>query len=91
MFIGSVDAGYRAADLMSLVSSAERNDLDVFPYVKDVLCRLVNGDTNYESLRPDIWKAAHPEAVRVYLVEERRSRADAQAFKRARRRLEKKR
>jgi hypothetical protein len=32
MFIGSVDAGYRAADLMSLVSSAERNDLDVFPY-----------------------------------------------------------
>jgi transposase len=91
MFIGSVDAGYRAADLMSLVSSAERNDLDVFPYVKDVLGRLVNGDTNYESLRPDIWKAAHPEAVRVYRVEERRSRADAQSIKRARRRLAKRR
>jgi transposase len=91
MFIGSVDAGYRAADLMSLVSSAERNDLDVFPYVKDVLGRLLNGDADYESLRPDIWKAAHPEAVRVYRVEERRSRADAQAVKRARRRLAKKR
>jgi transposase len=51
----------------------------------------VNGDTNYESLRPDIWKAMHPEAVRDYRVEERRSRADAEAFKRARRRLVKKR
>jgi len=91
MFIGSVDAGYRAADFMSLVSSAERNDLDVFPYVKDVLGRLLNGDADYESLRPDIWKAAHPEAVRVYRVEERRSRADAQSIKRARRRLAKKR
>ena len=76
---------------MSMVSSAERNDLDVFPYVKDVLGRLLNGDTDYESLRPDIWKAAHPEAVRVYRVEERRSRADAKAVKRARRRLVKKR
>jgi len=91
MFIGSVDAGYRAADLMSLVSSAERNDLDVFPYVKDVLGRLLNGDADYESLRPDVWKAVHPEAVRVYRVEERRSRADAQSFKRARRRPAKKR
>ena len=87
MFIGSVDAGYRAADLMSLVSSAERNDLDVFPYVKDVLCRLLAGETNYESLRPDVWKQAHPEAIRVYRVEERRSRADVQSIKRARRRL----
>ena len=91
MFIGSVDAGYRTADLMSLVSSAERNDLDVFPYVKDVLGRLLNGDADYESLRPDVWKAVHPEAVRVYRVEERRSRADAQSIKRARRRLAKKR
>lgn len=91
MFSGSVDAGYRAADLMSLVSSAERNDVDVFPHVKDVLGRLLNGDADDESLRPDVWKAAHPEAVRVYRVEKRRSRADAQAIKRARRRLVKKR
>ena len=33
MFIGSVAAGYLASDLMSLVSSAHRNDIDV--YVKD--------------------------------------------------------
>jgi transposase len=87
MFIGSVAAGYRAADLMSLVSSAARNDLDVFLYVKDVLDRLLAGETNYDALRPDVWKQSHPEAIRIYRQEERRSRADAKAVKRARRRI----
>jgi len=36
-------------------------------------------------------KQSHPEAVRIYRVEERRSRADAQAIRRSRRRLSKKR
>ena len=66
MFIGSVAAGYRAANLMSLVSSAARNDLDVFMYVKDVLDRLLAGETNYDTLRPDVWKQSHPEALRIY-------------------------
>ena len=87
MFIGSVAAGYRAANLMSLVSSAARNDLDVFLYVKDVLDRLLAGETNYDTLRPDVWKQSHPEAIRIYRQEERRSRADATAVKRARRRM----
>ena len=91
MFIGSVDAGYRAADLMTLVSSAARNDLDVFLYVKDVLDRLLGGDTNYDGLRPDVWKQSHPDAIRLYRVEERRSRADAKTVKRARRRVAKQR
>jgi transposase len=87
MFIGSVAAGYRAADLMSLVSSAARNDLDVFMYVKDVLDRLLAGEMDYAALRPDVWKQSHPEAIRIYRQEERRSRADAKAVKRARRRI----
>ncbi|MFN9367568.1 MAG: IS66 family transposase [Planctomycetia bacterium] len=87
MFIGSVAAGYRAADLMSLVSSAARNDLDVFMYVKDVLDRLLAGEMDYDHLRPDVWKQSHPEAIRIYRQEERRSRADAKAVKRARRRI----
>lgn len=91
MFIGSVDAGYRAPDLMSLVSGAEHNDLNVCPYVSDVLSRLLAGDTNYESLRSDVCKQADPEGVRIYRVEERRLRADAQSIKRARRRLAKRR
>ena len=87
MFIGSVAAGYRAADLMMLVSSAARNDLDVFMYVKDVLDRLLAGESNYDVLRPDLWKQSHPEAIRIYRQEERRSRADAKAIKRALRRI----
>jgi transposase len=90
MFIGSVAAGYRAADLMSLVSSAARNDLDVFLYVKNVLDRLLTGETDYDVLRPDVWKQSHPEAIRIYRQEERRSRADAKAVKRARRRIARK-
>ncbi len=87
MFIGSVTAAYRAADLMSLVSSAARNDLDVLLYVKDVLDRLLARETDYDALRPDVWKQAHPEAIRIYRQEERRARAEAKAVKRSRRRI----
>jgi len=89
LFIGSVAAGERAADLLTLVSSAVRNDLDVWAYVKDVLDQLLAGSTDYASLRPDVWKAAHLEHVRTYRSEERRDRADAKRARRARRRLEK--
>lgn len=83
---GNVEPGYRAADLFTILSSAVRNDLDVFAYVKDVPNRLMAGDTDYESLRPDAWRAAHPEAIRTYREEERASRADIKKTRRARRR-----
>lgn len=86
LFVGEVEPGYRAADLFTILSSAVRNDLDVFAYVKDVLDRLLAGDTDYESLRPDAWRVAHPEAIRTYREEERAARGDAKATKRARRR-----
>jgi transposase len=88
LFIGSVAAGERAADFLTLVSSAVRNDLDVWAYTKDVLDQLLAGSTDYHALRPDVWKESHPEAVRHYRVEERRDRADRQRFHRAQRRLE---
>lgn len=53
LFAGSVDAGYRSADLMTICSSAIRNNLDVFAYVKDVLDELLAGSTDYESMRPN--------------------------------------
>jgi hypothetical protein len=86
LFAGSVAAGERAADFFSLVSSALRNDLDVWAYVKDVLDQLLSGSTDYASLRPDIWKTAHPEAIRTYREEERRDRADRTQRRRAARR-----
>ena len=88
LFVGSVAAGERAADFLTLVSSAVRNDLDVWAYSKDVLDQLLAGSTYYHSLRPDIWKESHPEAVREYRVQERRDRAERQRVRRAQRRIE---
>jgi len=86
MFIGSVAAGQRAADFFTLVSSAVRNDLDVWAYLKDVLDRLLDGETDYVALRPDRWRHMHPEAIREYRVIERRDRADRKQYRRAARR-----
>ena len=63
-----------------------RNDLDVYSYVKGVLDALLAGSTDYESLRPDHWAAAHPEAIRVYRQEERRERIAVQTVRREDRR-----
>jgi len=82
LFVGSIAAGERAADFMTLVSSAVRNDLDVWAYVKDVLDQLLAGSTDYHSLRPDVWKQSHPEAVRIYRTQERRDRADRKQLRR---------
>ena len=60
LVIGSVPAGYRAADLMTLVSSAVRNDLDVASYLKDILDRLLAGDTDFHSMRQGHLEAIAP-------------------------------
>jgi len=56
-------------------------------FVKDVLDKLLAGCSDYHSLRPDVWKESHPEAVRIYRQDERRHRAEAKSIKRAKRRL----
>jgi transposase len=86
LFIGTVAAGERAADLLTLVSSAVRNDLDAWAYVKDVLDQLLAGACDYRSLRPDVWGANHPEFIRTYRQQERRDRADAKTGRREQRR-----
>ena len=87
LHIGSLAAGVRAANLMTIISTAARNDLDVWSYLKDVLDQALAGCTDWESLRADRWKQEHPEAVRTYRVEERRDAVDRRRARRARRRL----
>jgi len=87
LFIGSVAAGYRAADLMTLCSSAIRNDLDVCTYLKDVLDQLLSGSKDYESLRPDVWAQSHPDSIREYRQKERRERSARRDRQRLDRRL----
>ena len=86
LFAGSVKGGERNAAMMTLVSSAHRNDLDVWAYIKDVLDQLLVGSTDYESLLPWNWAEKHPEAIRQYRVEERDDRASRKRTQRAKRR-----
>jgi transposase len=86
LFLGSVSAGERAANFLTLVSSALRNDLDVYAYLKAVLDALLSGSRDYAALRPDHWAAAHPEAIRVYREAERRDRYARKTARRAERR-----
>ena len=87
LFLGSVSAGERAANFLTLVSSALRNDLDVSVYLKAVFDALLIGSTDYAALRPDHWASAHPEAIRVYRQAERRDRYARKTARRAERRL----
>ena len=89
LFAGSVAGGERTAGFLTLVSSALRNDLDVWQYVKDVLDQLLAGVTDYEPLLPWNWAATHPDAIREYRVEERKDRTEGKRQKREDRRRKK--
>lgn len=86
LFIGSREAGPRAAILYTVVASAARHNLDLWAYLRDVLERLALGEPNLASLLPDVWAAAHPGAVRSYRAHEREAIATAKRARRERRR-----
>ena len=91
LFAGSLAGGERNAGFMTLVSSAHRNDLDVWAYVNDVLERLLAGETNYQPLLPWNWAVDHPESIRSYRQQERSDREIRKRDKRQRRRANQKR
>ena len=87
LFKGSVAAGERAANLMTIIGSAVRNDLDVTAYLDDILRRALSGDTDWSALSPHNWKLTHPESIRIYRQDERRQATDRKRHRRAHRRL----
>jgi hypothetical protein len=86
LFAGSLVGGERSAGFMTLVSSAHRNDLDVWAYVNDVLAKLLAGQTDYEPLLPWNWAKANPNSIRAYRQAERGDRQTRQRERRAKRR-----
>lgn len=63
LFAGSLRAGKRAADIMTLIQSAKLNGHDPYEYLKDVLTRLpTHPNKDINALLPQHWKptAAHP-------------------------------
>ena len=60
LFVGIVEAGERAAKLMSLVSSPKRHDFDVWFYLKEILELLLAGETDYRTMLPGRLEAISP-------------------------------
>ena len=75
------------ANLMTLVASAQRNDLDVSMYMESAITHMLRGTAKIEDLVPDVWKTHHPEAVRTYRIEERQAKASTALEQAAKRRV----
>jgi len=87
LFVGSVRAGERNANLMTLVASAQRQHLDLSAYLESVTTHVVRGTAKPAELLPEVWKQHHPESVRAYREQERRDKADSATLQAARRRV----
>jgi transposase len=85
-FLGSPEAGPRAAVRFTILAGAKRHRLEPWAYVRDVLLRLSAGETDLEALLPDRWGASHPEHVLKHRLDESRRKAARQKEKRQRRR-----
>jgi transposase len=85
-FLGSADAGPRAAVLFTILAGAKRHRLEPWAYLRDALLHLSAGETDLEPLLPDRWAANHPEHVLQHRLDESRRKAARQKDARQRRR-----
>ncbi len=86
LFLGSKDAGPRAAVLSTILAGAKRHRIEPWAYVRELLMRLHTGDARLEEMLPDRWAAQHPEAVLTHRLEESRAKAAHKRDRRHRRR-----
>jgi len=77
-FLGSAEAGPRAAVLFTILAGAKRHRLEPWAYLRDVLLRLSAGQTDLEPLLPDRWGGSHPEHVLQHRLDESRRKAARQ-------------
>ena len=85
MFLGSDEAGPRAAVLCTIIAGAKRHRLEAWAYLHDVILQL-SVDASPESLArllPDRWALAHPEHVLSHRLEESRQKAQRRDQRRA--------
>ncbi len=88
LFLGSDQAGSRAAVICTIIAGAKRHRLEPWAYLHDVILQL-SVDTSratLEGLLPDRWAAAHPEHVLSHRLEESRQKAQRRDQRRATRR-----
>jgi transposase len=88
LFLGSQDAGSRAAVLYTILAGAKRHRIEPWAYVRELLMRRHADDERLDDMLPDHWAAQHPESVLNYRLEESRNKAATQRDRRSRRRLQ---
>jgi transposase len=88
LFLGSRDAGPRAAVLYTILAGAKRHRIEPWTYVRELLMRLHADDERLEDMLPDRWAAQHPESVLTYRLEESRVKAANTRDRRSRRRAQ---
>jgi len=88
LFLGSPDAGSRAAVLYTILAGAKRHRIEPWAYVRELLMRRHADDERLDDMLPDHWAAQHPESVLNYRLEESRNKAATQRDRRSRRRLQ---
>jgi transposase len=88
LFLGSQDAGSRAAVLYTILAGAKRHRIEPWAYVRELLMRRHADDERLDDMLPDHWAAQHPESVLNYRLEESRNKAATQRDRRTRRRLQ---
>jgi transposase len=89
LFLGSDEAGPRAAVLCTILAGAKRHRLESWAYLRDVILQLsVDASPEWLSrLLPDRWALAHPEHVLAHRLDESRQKAQRRDQRRAARRL----
>ena len=86
MFLGSPEAGPRAAILYTVLAGAKRHRIEPWAYLSELLMRLHANESELDEMLPDRWAAAHPEHVLEYRLEESRKKAASKKERRQRRR-----
>lgn len=88
LFFGNENAGETAAVFYTLTMSCKRHAIDVQAYLTDVFRRIRRATpAELESLLPDRWIEAHPEARVLQRVQESHAAAARKRQRRAQRRL----
>jgi transposase len=82
LFLGSRQAGPRAAVLFTILAGAKRHRIEPWTYLRELLLRLHGDDSRLDEMLPDTWAANHPESVLTYRLEESRRKAAAKSTRR---------
>ena len=82
LFLGSEQAGPRAAVLFTILAGAKRHRIEPWTYLRELLLRLHDDDPRLDEMLPDQWAANHPESVLTYRLEESRRKAATRSTRR---------